>query len=374
MTLWSVLLSILWLVIIPLAVGASFGFGRKIWEKAVWSWLFGQLFLWSVFQAIAVYEVKKGNSFIGIKKMFLAVVIASLAVSAVIVIIRFFISRKKGNSYAASEGALAGANESSANMSPVQYFKSLEKVQKIMLIATVVIIVAEMVLLAVLSYVDGDDSYFVAETTMTAASDRMYFASPYTGRESGLDIRHSFAPFPTWLAFISVITGTAPAAMAHVVFPMIHLPLTYIIYAMFGKKILGEKSRDLPVYMFFTVLLVLFGFYSYMTPEKFLMTRIRQGKATLASLIIPAVLICLFMILENLRDGKKTDLRIYLLLLFLNAAGCLCSSLGAVLCAIPPVLCAVFSAIAYKKFRHVIPLAFGCAPCVLMAVFLRFFA
>ena len=71
MTLWSVLLSILWLVIIPVVVGASFGFGQKLWEKAVWSWLFGQLFLWSVFQAIAVFEVSKGNSFLELKKYYL---------------------------------------------------------------------------------------------------------------------------------------------------------------------------------------------------------------------------------------------------------------------------------------------------------------
>ena len=133
-----------------------------------------------------------------------------------------------------------------------------------------------------------------------------------------------------------------------------------------------EKRSELPVYMFFTTLLVLFGFYSYMTPEKFLLTRLRKGKATLASLVIPMIMMCVYMVLKSLRDDKKTDFRIYILLFMLNTAGCLCSSLGAVLCAVPPVLCALFSCIMSRKFRHVLPLLASCVPCVLMAAFLRF--
>ncbi len=364
MTLWSVLLSILWLVIIPVIVGASFGFGQKLWEKAVWSWLFGQLFLWSVFQAIAVFEVSKGNSFLELKKYYLIAVIASVAVSVCVICVKFFVAKKKGNLTPFSE---------LKKESPAAYWSNLEKLQKILLVAGIVIVIAEMVLMCVLSYVDGDDSYYVAETTMTAASDKMYFALPYTGRAAPLDIRHSFAPFPTWLAFISVITGTVPVSMAHVMLPVIFLPLTYLLYALFGKEILGERSKELPVYMFFMVLLVLFGFYSYMTPEKFLMTRLRQGKATLASLVIPMILMCLFMVLERLRDNKKIEIRIYILLFMLSTVGCLCSSLGAVICVIPIVLCAVFACISFKKFRHVIPLILTCAPCAFMAVFLKFF-
>ena len=364
MTLWSVLLSILWLVIIPVVVGASFDYGKKIWEKAVWSWLFGQLFLWSVFQAIAVFEVSKGNSFPELKKIYLIAVIASIAVSCAIMFARFLVRKKKGTIKPFSE---------IEKESPAAYFASLERLQKILFVSGIVIVLIEMVLVCVLSYVDGDDSYYVAETTMTAVSDKMYFALPYTGRAAPLDIRHSFAPFPTWLAFISVITGTVPVSMAHVVIPFVFLPITYLIYALFGKEILGEKKRELPVYMFFMILLVLFGFYSYMTPEKFLMTRLRQGKATLASLVIPMILMCLFMVLERLRDDKKIELRIYILLFMLNTAGCLCSSLGAVICVIPIVLCAVFSVICYRKFRHVIPLLLSCAPCAFMALFLKFF-
>ncbi len=361
MTFGSVLLSILWLILIPVAVGSAFDFGRGKREKICWSWLFGQLLLWSAFQAIAVFEVKKGNSFPELKKIYLMIVMISVAVSLLITLIRALIRKKKGESVFGEK-----------DVSIASYFEGESKVKKVLSILSIVIILTEMVLLVVLSYADGDDSYYVAETTMTAASDKMYFALPYTGREIPLDIRHSFAPFPTWLAFISVITGTVPVSMAHVMFPVISLPVTYLLYALMGKEILEEKRSELPVYMFFTTLLVLFGFYSYMTPEKFLLTRLRQGKATLASLVIPMIMMCLYMVLKSLRDDKKTDFRIYILLFMLNTAGCLCSSLGAVLCAVPPVLCALFSCIMYRKFRHVLPLLASCVPCVLMAAFLRF--
>ena len=361
MTVFSVLLSILWLILIPVVVGSAFDFGRGIREKIAWSWLFGQLFLWSAFQAIAVFEVSKGNSFSELKTIYFVIVMVSIGISAVITVTRSVIKKKKGESVFGEKGE-----------SIRTFFGSLDTLRKALFITGCAIILTETVLLAVLSYADGDDSYYVAETTMTAVSDKMYFALPYTGRGAPLDIRHSFAPFPTWLAFISVITQTVPVSMAHVMFPVISLPITYALYALFGKEILEEKSKELPVYMFFTALLILFGFYSYMTPEKFLLTRLRQGKATLASLVIPMILMCLYMVLKNLRDNKKTDLRIYILLFMLNIAGCMCSSLGAVLCVVPPVLCAVFSWIAYKRFRHVPFLLLSCAPCAFMAAFLKF--
>ena len=120
--------------------------------------------------------------------------------------------------------------------------------------------------------------------------------------------------------------------------------------------------------MLFTELLVIFGFYSYMTPEKFFITRLREGKATLASLILPGIIMCLFMILQSLKEDKKIDFRLYLLLFLLNGAGCLSSTLAAFLCVVPIGICGIIAAIVFKKFRHLAPMVISCLPCVVLAL------
>jgi hypothetical protein len=150
---------------------------------------------------------------------------------------------------------------------------------------------------------------------------------------------------------------------------VIHTAFTYGVYALFGAELLGEnKKRYLPVFMLFTELITLFSFYSYMTPEKFFLTRIREGKATIASLIIPGIIMTVYLVLRALSEDKKIDFRLYLLLFSLNVSGCLCSTLGALICVLPIGICAVLGIFVFKKFKHVIPMLLTCAPCVFMAL------
>ena len=150
--------------------------------------------------------------------------------------------------------------------------------------------------------------------------------------------------------------------------PPVHLLLTYGEFALIGRAILGKNKKYLPVFMLLISFLNLFGFTSYMTPEKFFMTRIREGKATIASMILPGLILALFLILKSLGENKKIDFRLYILLFVLNVSGCLCSTLGALLCAVPVFICAVLGAIMFKKVRHILPMAVSCAPCAVFAL------
>ena len=375
MTVTSVLLAVFWLVILPVLTGSGFvaageGFVKKLQKNSIspfkemgliiWSWFFGQLLLWCVFHCLAVYHAVAGKNLQSLKTIYLAVIgvitLASVGASLISAVkgrrgVRMAAVAEKGR--AAAKGAGTGNSGS---------------VRELLTILVLVIAVVQAILQCTLAYMEADDSYYVAEATSSVTAERFYAFSPYSGVSTTFDARHGLAPFPIWISLISVLCRANTAAVAHVIIPVFFLLLTYCVYAVFGASLLGEKKEHLPLYMLFTEILVMFGFYSYMTPEKFFITRLREGKATIASLIIPGIIICLYLILRELKEEKKTDLRLYILLFLLNGAGCLCSTLGALLCLIPIVVCGILGAIMFRKIRHLPLMAAACLPCGVYAL------
>ncbi|MBR6303461.1 MAG: hypothetical protein IKR35_06385 [Lachnospiraceae bacterium] len=367
MTVSSVILSILWLVIIPFACGIGITIRSG---KTAWSWFFGQLLLWSAFLPISLYAVLKQKDMIFVRNAYLPAAGVILVISIALLIIWAVKNRAK------AAGKISGetkeANETVGGT--IEQTGTGERSKRTgfeiaVIVAVFALLAVQIVLLIVLAYMEVDDSYYVSEATSSVTADRFYFKIPYTGLTTEIDTRHGLAPFPIWLGFISFATGVKTVTLAHIILPVIHTVFTYGVYALFGAELLGEnKKRYLPVFMLFTELITLFSFYSYMTPEKFFLTRIREGKATIASLIIPGIIMTVYLILRALSEDKKIDFRLYLLLFALNISGCLCSTLGALICVLPIGICAVLGIFVFKKFKHVIPMLLTCAPCVFMAL------
>ncbi len=372
----SVISSIAVLVILPVIAGSGIVFAgdtvkRRLPGKLIFSWLFGQLVFWCIFQFIAVFNIIRSNSYETIKKEYLLAAGAVCFISAAVFVVSLLTEKgrvKRGN---AGSGIVPG-NALSDRAADGKIIAGMSGVmntpEKIVAVIAVAGIVVQVVLQIVLAYMEVDDSYYVSEAAGAIGADMLYYRIPYTGITTGFDARHALAPFPIWLALISDICGMRVVSMAHVMIPALFLPLTYLVYGLFGYILLEKNRRFLPVFMLFTELLVTFGFYSYMTPEKFFITRLREGKATIASLIIPGIIMCLYMIIRSLGDDKERRVKAYILLFILNVSGCLCSTLGALVCAMPVAICGILSAIMYKKIRHLIPLAICCLPCLLFAI------
>ena len=297
MTFTSVLLTILWIVAVPAFAGSVFtlsnrgfiaegireeGGGRQLIGIFMWSWFLGQLLLWCSFQIIAVWEIINKNRFPGIVRKY-SVAVAVFGVLALAVNVFRYV-RKKGLILSLKNAKNSG--EGGSGMVNAAW------------VVFTVLLVIQIVLQVVLAYMDVDDSFYVSEAVSISSSDKMYNLIPYTGQTTEMDFRHSLEPFPAWIAYVSKITGCNVTSMAHVMLPALLLPLTYGTYALMGSRILGDKKKNLPVYLIVMELLVAFGLYSSKSPEKFFLTRIRQGKSALASLIIPGIILCLFMILD----------------------------------------------------------------------------
>ena len=155
------------------------------------------------------------------------------------------------------------------------------------------------------TWFDGDDAYYVTQSVITQQTGTMYSIQPYRGGSTGLDLRHVMAAFTMWIAYISSACGFHAAIFCHTILPLIVIPITELIYLEIGRKLLGDKYRDLlPEFILFIVLFQIFGSTSIYTSETFLLTRTWQGKSMVANFLFPLMLL---LWMEILGIGNKAD-------------------------------------------------------------------
>ena len=155
------------------------------------------------------------------------------------------------------------------------------------------------------SWFDGDDAYYVAQSVITQQTGTMYSIQPYRGGSTGLDLRHVMAAFTMWISYVSTASGFHAAIFCHTVLPLVVIPITELIYIEIGRKLLGDKYRDLlPEFILFVMLFQVFGSTSIYTSETFLLTRTWQGKSMVANFLLPLML---WIWMEILGIGCGTD-------------------------------------------------------------------
>lgn len=221
---------------------------------------------------------------------------------------------------------------------------------------------------------DGDDAEYVAQSLVTQQSETMYLIKPYTGGTTSLDIRHSLAVLPIWIAYVGKMTGIHTTILAHSILPFVLIPLTYIVFYEIGKHLLKKKKEYLPAFMGLIALVQIFGNVSIFTNETFFLTRTWQGKAVAASFVIPATLWLLLWIFDR-EDGepvKKGDcVGLWALLWCVNMTAGVCTSMVAFLNACMIAAVAFWMMLAEKKFSVLIKAGIVCIPNVVyMALYL----
>lgn len=137
---------------------------------------------------------------------------------------------------------------------------------------------------------DLDDAFYVATATTTLETNGMFTYDAYTGMlASYLPARYVFAPFPILLAFYSDMVHMHAAVVAHTVEPVFFLLISYLVYWKIGRKLFDKDDRKVGLFLLFLVLIQMFSYYSVYTQGTFLSIRIWQGKALLASFVLPAI-------------------------------------------------------------------------------------
>lgn len=215
-------------------------------------------------------------------------------------------------------------------------------------------------LVVILQHSDADDNYFIGIANTSLSTNTLLRYDAYTGMPAeSFPLRYVFSPFPLFWACVSRITGIHPAILAHTVFPVILILLVYLIIYEMGFVIFKESEKSL-LFCNIMAVLVLFGNYSIYTVFSFMLFRIWQGKAIVANIILP--LLVLWFINEEKRGIKE-----FIALLVIVLAGCGVSSMGIVLQLL--LLFAYGVVLSFrKKWKWVLQVLLASIPCFALSL------
>lgn len=355
-----------WLLLAPLCIGKAMTGSRWAAPKVdnyghhpLFWWISGQFLLWALFQLLCVPIIlldERLTRFLEAwdRPLFFAFTDLYAAAVILLVIAALLIERFRNRNQKAALPIIRG------------FSAEQTKITKLLWMVFWLLLLFQLVQAVTMAYADGDDAFYVAVSTLTEESGTMYHKLPYTGGTTELDVRHGLAPFPIWIAFLARISGISSVVVAHIVMPLMLIPMTYGIYGLIGRKLFD--AQKLPVFLIFTELLVLFGDYSIYTVETFMIARSRQGKAALGSIVIPMAFLIFFVLLERFKEKKKVEWLWWLLLLSVVMTGCLCSTLGAVLLCMLTAVVGLCAAVCNRKWDILVPMALCCIPAVCFAV------
>jgi hypothetical protein len=342
--LLGILITICLEILLPVITGAAVAFslndGRSKSDLLAMSYVYGQIILFAIFQPVFVFAILKDFKFS--KALALFMILMGIVLAALVVI------------------------------SILKYKKQIgtvlrSKIEKpdFWMIAALVVVGIMMVMSVVMAYYDGDDAYYVAAAAEGINSDSMYKKEPYTGYAITSPYRYLFAPFPMWLAMLSKLTGIRVSAMAHSFLPWSMILLAVSVTYIFSRYLFGDDKKKRGVFMFFITILIAFGDYSIHTPENFLLARSRQGKAALASFILPAVVALVFGIIKEYDAKKKVNPVRLIMLMLVGFAGALCSTLGGVLCVSIVLTGSLCMLLTYRKIKYPFLMAVFSMPCLI---------
>ena len=293
---------------LPLLAGSLFR------DKSVsCTYLLGQILLWACFQVIAVPLIHLRASFHTLAIAYLACVLV-LSGAGVRVRLKTEFQREKLNVFFA---------------------------------AAFLVILYQAGVYILGRHLDEDDARWIAEANDALTKNRMLLDNPSTGAYIGRFIgeikKDVFSPWSMYIACLSWYTGISPAVLAHTVYAPVLLLLSYSAYARIGKSLFAGREEQ-GIFLLGAAVINLFFAGSSYTQSVFTLTRIWQGKAVIAAVMIPSILMLFLQLHQEDRPANWREMGMA------AVASCLFSGMGA---AIGVMMTAVYGgyALVCRKFR-----------------------
>ena len=302
MILLKALSAIMILFVYPILLGFFIIKFLKNEKKSVFfSIVLGYIFQFAICQIIAVPMISLECSF----KTLFYTYISVVSILSIISIILNFRSIKEIIKY---------------NIENIKIFP------KLLSIITVILIFLQIYVFIGYTHIDDDDYFYVATATVSVQTNTLYKYAPETGEQDWGNhkiARYRLAPFPLYTAIVSEAIQTHPAITAHVVLPVVFIPIVYIIYGVIADEIFKENKKNIFIFLIFLSILHIWGNYSKRNNFTFLLFRIWQGKSVLANMILPSII--LFFI-----KAEKNQFRFWncFLLLITILAGIFTTTMG----------------------------------------------
>jgi len=226
------------------------------------------------------------------------------------------------------------------------------------IIVAILLIAFQTYMLTVQMHTDADDAFYVASATTSLETDTIFSINPYTGGAyKRVPTRYALSPFYSFTAMLAKICKIHPAIVAHTLFPLFLIPLAYMVYSLLGRRYFKNKTKTVGVFLIAISVIQMFSAFSPLTTGVFNLTRIWQGKAILASILIPAIFY--FSMLAFEPTASKKD---WVKLMIIMFAGCMVSSMGIAFGAIALGMLALVASVREKNIKIIYYSLICCLP------------
>lgn len=241
--------------------------------------------------------------------------------------------------------------------------KKLMELPKLLTIICCALIILQMYMYAgPYKHEDADDAYYVGTATTTTQTNTIFKYSPTTGATSGEQnaLRYILGPFSIYYSIFSSWINIHPTIFAHEVLPVALLIVVYAIYALLGYELFDKNLSSTITFVILINILNMFGGYSVRTNFAFLLFRIWQGKAILANIILPIILLIFY-------KANKCEFNfISCAVLFLAVlAGTFTTTMGIALPTIEIGSLALINGIQNKNIKNIFKCFICCIPAII---------
>lgn len=316
MVAWSVVRLIYWMLIVPYLIGQVFNFILPKERKTVGTtFVLGLLIYFALFEIISIPCMLhyKWFAFTHCRRIY--VVVTSIL-------------------------ALIGAFRFDKTLFKLKALSELKTETKIYYGFFIALVLFQIVMSYVYAPFNGDDSFYVANSLAAQQRDSMNRVDANRGVLIDLDIRHALAVITLWIAFIAKSSSVHATIVSHSAVQVLFIPLVYYVYYLIGKVLFKDKKENLPVFMIFVNVIMLFGNVSITTPAAFFLTRTWQGKALLCNIVFPMIFWIFLLMFDDVskvkevQGGFKEKLKLtaplWIMLGLVNMFSGMCSELGIV--------------------------------------------
>ena len=144
--------------------------------------------------------------------------------------------------------------------------------------------------------------------------------------------------------------------------PLLLIPLSYLVYYEVAKVLFTSQRENVPVFMIIMGMFQMFGNVSIYTNETFFLTRTWQGKAVVCSVIIPMMFLLLLWIFDKESDNMERSVGLWAMLVCLNMATGICSSLAVFILAILLAAAALCYMVVERDLKIPLKMGLTCIP------------
>ena len=335
---------LLWFLVIPEFLGlAILRFNKKENISIVFSLIVGYLFEFMVYEIYAIPMTFLKMKFTTLSYFWIITIIVLFVIS-----IKFNLDKIK---------SIIKDN-----------LKELKKFPIVLSVIFVMIVGLQCFICFKYMHQNYDDSNFVAKATIAKDTNTLHKYNDIGEEYTSLPGRQLFSPFPFYTATMSLIMNLHPTIIARTIFPVVFIPLVYMVYYMIGNVLFKDNKKK--TFTFLIILTVLYTFGSYTSRNIFtsLLYRIWQGKSILANLIIP------FIWLIFMKYINKEEKYYYWIILFITLWGAnLLSSMSLSVCCIEVGILSLIYTIRDKKISYLLKSLICMIPSITYGIIYLFF-